>query len=465
MVTVLIVDDEPAVVQTLRLQLTDVAFAAQAVIEGALSASEALDLLDQLSAPLAVVIADYLMPGMRGDDLLIEIHQRVPQARLILLTGQAEAHNVGKIVNQAKLFRYIAKPWDVLDLQLTLREALQAYQQEKLIQRHEYLRHVLLEYLQAILRIERLDELARFTQHFFKERLDLPLASPPWNGPPPVVQPNPDPPLSETLAILTQNYVLREAHLRLIEELERLVEQRTAHLVELNQELLALQSQKEAWVKRVSHDLRGPLSGLKQLAHLLQGSQLSQDKLQKYAAMLEQSLSELERYVQNLLDLTRLSQRDVVFEKAPLNWESLGCQLVGLLRPQAEAKGVSLYLDAPASQGWGDPVYLTQALFNLLSNAIKYTPSGKAVRLRITSYPDHDELVVTDEGIGMTPEELERLWTPHKQRIRPGTAGEKGTGLGLPIVKAIIEGHGGRIAVESTPSRGTTFRLYLPKNG
>lgn len=463
-VTMLIVDDEPAVVQTLRLQLADVAMEAQAIMEGALSASEALALLDQLTAPLAVVIADYLMPGMRGDELLIEIHKRVPEARLILLTGQAEAHNVGKVVNQAKLFRYVAKPWEALDLQLTVREALNAYHQEKRIQEQEYLRQVLLAYLQGILRLERLEELARFTQRFLEERLRLSLPPPPWNGPPPSPPEALSPPFQETLSLLVQNYILREAHLRLMEELERLVEQRTAHLVELNQELLALQSQKEAWVKRVSHDLRGPLSGLRQLAHLLQGSQLSQDKLKRYAALLEQSLSELERYVQNLLDLTRLSQRDVVFEKEAFSWKELSERLASLVRPQAEAKGVRLEVEGPATQGWGDPLYLTQAFFNLLSNAIKYTPPNKAVWLKVTSYPDHDEVVVADEGIGMNAEELDRLWTPHRQRIRIGTAGEKGTGLGLPIVKAIIEGHGGRIAVESTPQQGTTFRLYLPKN-
>jgi DNA-binding NtrC family response regulator len=191
MVSLLIVDDEPMVVQTLQMQLSSLA--TEGVwIEGALSGQEALELIPKLPAPLAVVIADYLMPGLKGDDLLIEIHRWVPQAQLILLTGQAEAHNVGKIINHAPLYRYIAKPWDPTDLVLTVREALRVYYLERA---YEALTQTLEERLQA-----------------------------------------------------------------------------------QNQTLLA--ATPATWVQRVSHDLKGPLSGLKQLATLLQEQPTPPEKVQ-----------------------------------------------------------------------------------------------------------------------------------------------------------------------------------------
>jgi signal transduction histidine kinase len=376
MVSLLIVDDEPAVVQSLQLQLTSLA--SEGVwIEGALNAHEALELLPHLSAPLAVVIADYLMPGMRGDDLLIEIHKRVPTAKLLLLTGQAEAHNVGKIVNAAPLYRYMAKPWDPLDLQMTIREALRAYH-------------------------------------------------------------------------------LESAYQHLTDHLE-------ARINAQNELLLQAQATSEAWVQRVSHDLRGPLSGMKQLAYLLQEEGLPKERVQKYADLLARALSELEGYVYNLLDLVRMRQRHLVLHKQLFAWRELAHSLQAMIEAQAAAKGVRVELSTPEETGWGDPIYLRQALLNLLSNAIKFTPSGRAVRLRIESTAAEDVIWVIDEGIGMKADELSRLWEPQKAYLGVGTAGERGMGLGLPMVKSIIEGHGGQISVQSQPAVGTRFQIRLPR--
>ncbi|MCX8111655.1 MAG: hybrid sensor histidine kinase/response regulator [Bacteroidia bacterium] len=436
--TVMVVDDEPTVVEALTAQLLPLGV----WIEGAYSGEEALYLLENQPA---VIIADYLMPGMRGDDFLIEAHKRSPESRLILLTGQAGAENVGKVINQARLFRFIAKPWEVEDLRLTVRQAIESYETEKHLAERAYFTQGLIAYLKALLECPSINALKELVQRW---RADL---FPPDR---PKTLPR-----QEAEELFAYAHALRERHLLLLEELEQQVQARTAHLISTIQELKALSSQREAWIKIVSHDLRGPLSGLKQLAALLRSSTSNSPTLTRYAEILEKSLSELERYVKNLLDLSRLSQREIAFQPEHFSWEEIAKRLHALIAPQLEAKGIRWRSEIQPLQSWGDPVYTTEALYNLLSNAVKFTPSGGEVSLRV--YREGEEVVVeiSDTGIGMTREQLERLWDPTQRRSRPGTAGEKGTGLGLPIAYAILTQQGASIAVESAPGQGTTFRV------
>ncbi|GIV25614.1 MAG: hypothetical protein KatS3mg026_1306 [Bacteroidia bacterium] len=449
--TLLVVDDEPTVVEALIAQLAPLGV----WIEGALSAEEAFSLLDQHPA---VVIADYLMPGMKGDAFLIQVRQRLPHARLILLTGQAGAENVGRVVNEAGLFRYIPKPWDVGDLRLTVQQALQSYHTEELLRERQRLSHLLLKWVEALLACQKLEALPALAQEgtmtLFDRNYPLSEAE---------VQ-TLSPPAQEAWTLFSRMLDLRRAHLELLADLENQVQERTAHLAASLQELKALSSQREAWIKIVSHDLRGPLSGLRQLASLLQAGPISAENLKKYAQLLEKSLAELETYVKNLLDLTRLSQKEIALEFGFFSWEAMSQRLYALLAPQLELKQIRWQAEVPSqAQGWGDPTYATEALYNLLSNAVKFTPRGGSVFFRVEPGPRFDGVEVRDTGVGMTPQELERLWDPTRRRSRVGTAGEKGTGLGLPLAKAILDQHQVTVEVESEPGKGTTFRLKWPK--
>ncbi|UIE38007.1 PAS domain S-box protein [Leptodesmis sichuanensis] len=130
--TILCVDDERNVLLTLRTQL--MRHFPDYAIEIAESGDEALALVDQLRAEgieVPLVIADQIMPGMHGDQLLIELHARYPEILKVMLTGQARAEDVGNVVNRGSLYRFIAKPWDETDLNLTVSEALRCYRQEQ----------------------------------------------------------------------------------------------------------------------------------------------------------------------------------------------------------------------------------------------------------------------------------------------------------------------------------------------
>ncbi|HEY9831124.1 MAG TPA: adenylate/guanylate cyclase domain-containing protein [Stenomitos sp.] len=130
---ILVVDDEPMVLESLSEELQR-NFGQNYQIEAAESAEEALEIIEELHAEhieVAVVVSDHLMPGMKGDELLIQIHSQYPNILKIMLTGQAGVEAVGNVVNLANLYRYIAKPWDSTDLSLTVKEALNKYLQIK----------------------------------------------------------------------------------------------------------------------------------------------------------------------------------------------------------------------------------------------------------------------------------------------------------------------------------------------
>jgi len=127
---ILVVDDEPMVLESLTDELQR-SFGQDYQIEAAESGEEALEIIEELNAEgieIAAIVSDYLMPRMKGDELLCQIHNQYPDILKIMLTGQAGVDAVGNAVNSADLYRYIAKPWDATDLNLTLREALKKYQ-------------------------------------------------------------------------------------------------------------------------------------------------------------------------------------------------------------------------------------------------------------------------------------------------------------------------------------------------
>lgn len=137
--TLVVVDDEPAVLASVRDQLRASLGSGYAVEEAA-SGADALELIDDLIAertPIPCVVSDQLMPGMTGDQLLATVHERLPETRTVMLTGQADAHAVGHAVNAAQLFRFLAKPWSSQDLVMTIREACKSYEQARAIVLHQ----------------------------------------------------------------------------------------------------------------------------------------------------------------------------------------------------------------------------------------------------------------------------------------------------------------------------------------
>ncbi|NJK40011.1 MAG: diguanylate cyclase [Oscillatoriales cyanobacterium RM2_1_1] len=133
---ILCVDDERTILDSLKVELRS-AVGSRCILETAEGGQEALELIDELQEnqiDIAVVVSDYIMPGMRGDELLRQIHQRSPKTLKVLLTGQADLPAIGNAIRYAKLYRYIPKPWESEDLKLTVVEALNSYYQDQELQ-------------------------------------------------------------------------------------------------------------------------------------------------------------------------------------------------------------------------------------------------------------------------------------------------------------------------------------------
>ncbi len=169
------------------------------------------------------------------------------------------------------------------------------------------------------------------------------------------------------------------------------------------------------------------------------------------------------RLIDDVLDLSSIESgiRLELHELAPA---VVIDEIVALLEPAARQKEIALEVqceaDLPLVQA--DPVKLSQILQNLVSNALKFSHRGSVVRISARRDGDRLLISVADEGVGMEKEDLENLFQPFARTKSKATENEKSTGLGLTIVKQLIEAHGGMIRVESHPGRGSTFTVTLP---
>lgn len=216
-------------------------------------------------------------------------------------------------------------------------------------------------------------------------------------------------------------------------------------------------------VETVAHDLRTPLTRIRGTAELaLQEGGLPADSNAREAlATTVEETDEVLRMLNTLMDITEAESGVLRLQREEVSLRSLLTDVVDLYEFVAEERGVSLELDASVSLAIeGDPVRLRQVVANLVDNAIKYTPAGGRVWLEARPAEDALEIRVCDTGVGISPEEQERVW----DRLYRGTPSRenRGMGLGLSLVRAVVEAHEGRVTLESTPGEGSTFTIRLP---
>ena len=216
----------------------------------------------------------------------------------------------------------------------------------------------------------------------------------------------------------------------------------------------------------VSHELRTPIAALRTFNELL--TEGAADDPTARAEFLETSRAQLERLdwlAQNLLELSKLDSGLVLLDLRPEDLRSAVEQAVEQAATTARRRGVALTMDAPdtAIQIRHDPVRIGQVVANLLGNAIKFTPRGGSVRVEVRGEPGAGAAItVADTGIGIDPSELPRIFDRFFRGSRASEARGSGSGLGLSIVRSIVEMHGGTVTVESRLDSGTTFRVELP---
>jgi signal transduction histidine kinase/Na+-transporting methylmalonyl-CoA/oxaloacetate decarboxylase gamma subunit len=233
---------------------------------------------------------------------------------------------------------------------------------------------------------------------------------------------------------------------------------------QLAQDLHRLQTSRKEFLSSVSHELRTPLSYVKGYSQALdEGMLKTEEDRKKYVKVIRQEADRLSRLVDDLFDLTQMDEGRLRLSKTQVNLNEIIGKMVHTTEPQAQVKNITLQNHSnplPAIQG--DYDRLSQVIFNLLSNAIRHTPQGG--KIVVSAGVDHHQvkLVVQDTGSGIPEKDLPYVWERFYRVDKSRARGLGGTGLGLPIVKQIVEGHKGSVDIESHKGIGTTVTVTLP---
>jgi len=217
-------------------------------------------------------------------------------------------------------------------------------------------------------------------------------------------------------------------------------------------------------ISSVTHDIKNPVGIIQSLAEfLLDGSvgALSAEQTE-VARRIHASARHVIHLSVNLLDAARIESGHLALQRTSTNLANVVADAIELARSAGDLKGVTLELDCPSPPPTiaVDVLQMERVISNLLDNAIKYTPRGGAVTVAIHSEPGEVAISVRDNGPGLPPEELPRIF--ERYRRRAAASGVPGSGLGLFIVDAIVKAHGGRVEIESRLGHGTTISVHVP---
>lgn len=262
---------------------------------------------------------------------------------------------------------------------------------------------------------------------------------------------------------LIKPFVREELLARLEVHLDRA--QLNKRLRESISELQSLNRMKDDLLAVCSHDLRSPLTGILGFTGLL----LEKDYLEKddreNLTQVVNSGEFLLSLINDILDLSKSQAETAELETEPLSMPDVARTSLKALEHMANAKKQRLEFIDHSSQHIvaGNRSGLIRVFNNLLSNAIKFTPEGKEIQMVMENSPaERLVITITDQGIGIAPDKLPFLFDKFSKASRSGTSGEKGTGLGMSIIKEMVEKHGGEIQVDSVEGRGSSFRISLP---
>ena len=418
---ILLVDDQPARLLTYRAILEPLGHNLVAVNSG-LEALEAL-----MKQEFAVVLLDVKMPGMDGFETaaLIHDHPRFETTPIIFVTG---VH----VTEFDRLKGYKAGAIDYVYIPVV----------------PEILRSKV-----AVL-IE-LDRQRRALQSVNKQ-------------------------LAESNKRLEEaNYALQSEKTRELEVINERLSQANEELSrsnrslesEVRERIRAENSLKEAVVKRdeflamLSHELRNPLSPLRNASHMLMQGDTQDPKIVWSRGVIARQLKHLIRLVDDLLDVSRIARGKIVLLSEPVKVADVLAAAVETVQPLLEQKRQQLAIQAPDDEliVRGDPVRLAQVVGNLLHNAAKYTGEGGSISLAAWSRDGRAEIVVRDSGIGIAPDAMPRIFELFTQIPSERSSTTGGLGIGLALVRALVELHGGEIkAASGGIDQGSEFSVRLP---
>jgi PAS domain S-box-containing protein len=264
---------------------------------------------------------------------------------------------------------------------------------------------------------------------------------------------------------ITQRKVLEQRLRQYTDNLEQMVAEKTAELRELNAELVRANQLKSQFLANMSHELRTPLSAIIGFAEAIRDGVAGEPsgEQREFAEDIAQAGRQLLELINNILDLSRFEADAMELNLAPCDVGGLVDEVLRILRGLARRKDIELKADVDPRplELTADPIKLKQVLYNLLANSIKFTDPGGRVEVQARQDRQFVRIRVSDTGIGIAPEDLVTVFEEFRQ-VDPSLRREhEGSGLGLALVRRLVELHGGEIAVESQPGKGTTFTVTL----
>lgn len=223
-----------------------------------------------------------------------------------------------------------------------------------------------------------------------------------------------------------------------------------------------LEATRRDFVSSVSHELRTPLSSINLMIETILATEGESEAIEMFLPRIKREVDRMVHLVEDLLDLARAESGHLNLRRTPLDLQDVVSNILRTFEPRAEQQGVVLRFDGEPTRVDADPDRLSQVLVNLIDNALRHTPPGGSVTVEARPVGEGATLIVRDTGEGIPyndlPHIFERFYVVDRSRAR----GSTGTGLGLPIVKQIVEAHGGAVFAESEFGLGATFTCSFP---
>ncbi len=480
---VLVVDDEKVVRDGCHRVLSGKGYEVATAENG----QQALDLLATNSVDL--ILLDLKMPVMSGEEVLEITRTDYKDIPVIIITGHGTVDTAVECMKKGA-YDFITKPFQIDEFLLTVTRAAEKRKlEQKAIQfEEENIRNLYdlnLEKSRLKTIINRMANGVMVTNR----NLEIVLHNPAFmrlleiskeiENPAPITEIMNDESLIETLKQIQSGKISESESvsqeistgknvLRAISAPALGPDKSIAGTVTVLEDITAfkqLDQMKSDFVNMVAHELRSPLVSIRQInSVLLEGlAGPLEEKQQDFVDRGKKKIDALLELINDLLDVARIEAGQYVQRRIPTDIGKIIEEAVSLMGPRAEEQGITLtHSCRDLKPVQADPKNMEEIFNNLVSNAINYSPEGGHVTLTAQGLGEYMEIKVQDTGVGIPPEELPKIFDKFYRVKSPKTRQVIGTGLGLYIVKGIVEAHQGTIDVESTVDKGTTFRILLP---
>ncbi|MDZ5076820.1 sensor histidine kinase [Nesterenkonia sp. HG001] len=218
------------------------------------------------------------------------------------------------------------------------------------------------------------------------------------------------------------------------------------------------------FVANVSHELKTPVGAISLLTETIEDAADDEVAIRRFAQRLQLESVRLAALVQDIIELSRVQGKNVVHAGLPVDLDEVISEAVDRSRLPAEAKDITIRVGGSLPRGvHGDHDQLTMAFRNLIDNAVRYSPEGTRVGVGLSSRDGIAQVTITDQGIGISPEDQERIFERFYRVDAARSRQTGGTGLGLSIVKHVITNHGGEVSLWSQQGKGSTFTVRIPE--